>query len=121
LGGYVSGERNQGAEPDSEPPRRCPKHEDADDPPPCGACADARRANDAWNLAQRAAERDRANAEAVARREASQAGRQAIGACNLCDDEGYISGGTICHHDPSQADTNEAGMAKVRAALKGDR
>jgi hypothetical protein len=37
-----------------EPPRTCPEHLDNPDPPPCGRCADARRAHDRWE-AQRAA------------------------------------------------------------------
>jgi len=31
-----------------EPPPRCPKHLDQSDPPPCGPCADARRAHEQW-------------------------------------------------------------------------
>lgn len=38
----------------AEPPRNCPEHLDNPDPPPCGRCADARRAHDRWE-AQRAA------------------------------------------------------------------
>jgi hypothetical protein len=37
-----------------EPALRCPQHVGATDAPPCGACADARRAHDAWLRAQRA-------------------------------------------------------------------
>jgi hypothetical protein len=40
--------------PSGEPPSRCPEHIDEPKPPPCGACADARRAHDRWE-AQRAA------------------------------------------------------------------
>ncbi len=31
-----------------EPPRQCLKHDGLPSPPPCGSCADARRAHDAW-------------------------------------------------------------------------
>lgn len=31
-----------------EPPSKCPEHLDTPDPPPCGSCADARRARDQW-------------------------------------------------------------------------
>lgn len=37
-----------------EPPSRCPKHLEDNDPPPCGPCGDARRAHGRW-------ERDRAS------------------------------------------------------------
>lgn len=45
------------ASPTSEPPRQCPKHIEDPDPPPCGACADQRRAYVRWELAE--AERKR--------------------------------------------------------------
>lgn len=35
--------------PDEPPPRKCQQHQNVDRPPPCGACADARRAHDAWH------------------------------------------------------------------------
>jgi hypothetical protein len=38
---------------DPEPPLRCPKHEHDPAPPPCGACADARRTHDAWQQRRR--------------------------------------------------------------------
>lgn len=38
---------------DSEPPLTCPKHLENPRPPPCGACADARRANERWHAAKR--------------------------------------------------------------------
>ena len=40
--------------PNPEPPPKCPKHIDDPDPPPCGACAEARKTNARW-VAQRAA------------------------------------------------------------------
>lgn len=42
--------------PITEPPLKCPKHRNDDTSPPCGACADARKAHDVW---------DRVQAEAV--------------------------------------------------------
>ena len=33
------------------PPRTCQQHRDLERPPPCGLCADARRAHDAWQAA----------------------------------------------------------------------
>jgi hypothetical protein len=103
-----------------EPPRRCPKHEDADDPPPCGACAEARRANDRWA-------EDLAKAEAAAAEEARRAAQDeahemramAIARCDLCDDDGYV-GGHLCHHNPGQAETNRRGRDLVRAVMNGE-
>lgn len=38
--------------PPPEPPPNCPEHIGMTKPPPCGACADARRAHEAWALAK---------------------------------------------------------------------
>jgi hypothetical protein len=35
-------------QPSPEPPTKCPKHANDPDPPPCGPCANARRAHDRW-------------------------------------------------------------------------
>jgi len=64
-----------------EPPRRCPTHADNPNPPPCGPCGNARRANDAWKEEQ--AERLHADAEHR---------RRAITECPLCDDHGWRLG-----------------------------
>jgi hypothetical protein len=71
--GSPRGERPVGrrALEDQRPPEKCPKHVNNPDPPPCGACADARRAVEAW---------DRANAVDT---------KSAIRACALCDGEGW--------------------------------
>lgn len=51
----------------SDPPSpRCEQHQDVDDPPPCGACADARRARTRWDLAD--AERRRTQPQCRAHR-----------------------------------------------------
>lgn len=71
---YVGGDVTQ-----VEPPARCPAHTTHLDPPPCRACADARRINTDWHK-QRAAEREHAQA----------ANRAAIEACPDCDDKGLI-------------------------------
>lgn len=39
--------------PNQEPPRRCPKHLNDTDSPPCPACGDARRAHQAWERERR--------------------------------------------------------------------
>lgn len=58
---------------------RCPRHQDHPDPPPCGACADARRANDAA--------KQTLDAERQAQRAAN---RSAIDKCTHCDDYGLF-------------------------------
>jgi hypothetical protein len=45
-GGEGKGE--EGTRDAREPPLRCPKHLDDPEPPPCGPCADARRAHGRW-------------------------------------------------------------------------
>ena len=40
------------AGPDSPPSRRCQQHTGDEHPPPCGACADARRTHDTWKRQQ---------------------------------------------------------------------
>lgn len=117
IEGYVSTEGHQGTEPDpnSPPASRCPQHIDDPKPPPCGACADARHANQAWKLDQRKAEQERARTEAAERVNASASRALAIAECELCDDDGY-RGTTVCDHQ-EHADTNARGIAMVRAAM----
>ena len=72
---------------------RCPRHQLDPDPPPCGACASARRANDA---AKQTADAQRARFNA--------ANRAAIDSCDQCDDRGLIDldddrGLIRCSHD----------------------
>lgn len=55
----------------NRPAERCPKHADDPEPPPCGQCADARRAAETWDIA---------HAKAV---------RGAVRACTLCDGDGW--------------------------------
>jgi hypothetical protein len=40
-----------GPPPQEPPPRTCPEHTNDPEPPPCGRCAEARRAAEAWDLA----------------------------------------------------------------------
>lgn len=47
-GGEGKGSESRGGE---APPRRCPKHIEDPDPPPCGACKEARLKADAWDQA----------------------------------------------------------------------
>lgn len=123
--GYVSTEGHQGAEPDpnSPPPRYCPKHMPNGTDDKCPACGDHRRAFDTWmanaSLDEKRAQQERAQAEAAERVSAAAARAMAIAECELCDDDGY-RGTTVCDHQ-EHADTNARGMAMVRAAMaKGD-
>lgn len=90
-GGYVGRERHLAPvadEPNAPPPNRCPEHIDVASPPPCGACADARRRVERF-------ERDRKTAR-----------RRAIDACPLCDDNGMreVAPGQIarCTHEVAE-------------------
>lgn len=60
------------------PARQCPIHRNHPAPPPCGTCADARRARHRWD----AAHGDDRRADAVQRREAARN-------CVMCDDAGW--------------------------------
>ena len=100
---------------ESPPPERCPDHAEDPDPPPCGACADARKNRARWDR-QRA---DRASqAQADRAREQAEATRLAIAACQQCDQQGYV-GAFLCTHDPGQADRARTGAAAASAAIRG--
>lgn len=97
-GGYVSRERHLTAVPDSEfpPSSTCPDFGKPTHPVRCGACADARRYREQWDIDQ-----------AVAR-------ATAITACLRCDDEGWRKGldglpldnAVRCDHTPPEAAAN---------------
>lgn len=56
-GGFTLGKEGKGKEGDArgaEPSPRCAQHLTDRDPPRCGACADARRAHDAWLRTEKA-------------------------------------------------------------------
>lgn len=85
--GYVSRERHLSAVPDpgSPPNRTCPEFGKPNHPVKCGACADARRARDDWDIAQAAVR------------------AQAITACAMCDPNGLREVGDSlarCDHQP---------------------
>jgi general stress protein YciG len=78
MGGALSGPLTPGAR-DAPPPSKCPDHEHLDDPPPCGRCADLRRARTRWELA-----------DAERKRRAPQCRRhrgQLADTCGLCRSE----------------------------------
>lgn len=72
-GGYVTGVRHLAAVPSRAIPPipRCPDHVNDPAPPKCGACADARRFRNEWDIAQAAAR------------------AQAITDCPDCDEDGW--------------------------------
>lgn len=63
-----------------EPPPQCPQHLEDQYPPPCGACATARRANERWHQAWEAG---RAERERLAPKCATHPGKLAAN-CPLC-------------------------------------
>lgn len=101
---------------DEPPPARCDDHIRDLSPPPCGACADARRALEAWETDKRAADQAARSAEAHKRAEVT---RLAIDACGLCDQQGRLADNRLCTHDPDQPDRLKAGAAMARAQIGG--
>jgi hypothetical protein len=96
------------------PPPRCQRHINDPDPPPCGPCADARRTR---TEAERAVTRQRAGQRSTEAHRAAQLKAQAVAACDLCDDRGYLPNGfTQCDHDPDGPERAKAGIAAARAA-----
>lgn len=95
-GGYVTGERHLRVAPDptDPPPRRCAEHRNEPSTKGCGACADARRARDDWDIAQAAAR------------------AQAITDCTLCDPAGWLLvPGTNVPVDPATKCTHDTRAA----------
>ena len=103
-----------GSGPSPEPPPRCPQHIDDENPPPCGACADARRTHERWEADQAQALRraEQARRSADARRRA-QANADAIAACRMCDQRGYLPTGRQCSHDPGRVSGRGAAVARA--------
>jgi hypothetical protein len=94
------------------PPEKCSKHIDDPDPPPCGRCADARRAREQWDREQLLADAERRSREAKDR---AIANAEAIARCQLCDSRGYLPSKRQCTHDPAR--TNGDGAAEARKAI----
>lgn len=84
-GGYVSTEGHQ------EPPQRCPAHIDSWSAPPCGACADARRAHKAWEADE---------LDQLRRRKAAEAAQ--ANDCQLCDEANWVLGSDGKPVDPAR-------------------
>jgi hypothetical protein len=113
LGGEVA----KAPQAPARPQPRCPQHANHDNPPPCGACAEARRAAEDFDRGQALAATDRRTHEA---RQRDEDRRRAIDNCGLCDPEGY-AGRQICTHDPDAAERAARGRAAVHAAMHGNR
>ena len=108
-GGSVTASRAGAQDPPSEiPPEwvvdprraRCAVHAGMDNPPACGACADARRAAEGARSRQADAERD-----------AARERRETRDACDLCDPNGLVRVGgrlTRCPHDPDRLASMQA-------------
>jgi hypothetical protein len=112
-GGRLTGERHLGAasEADDPPPRTCPEHPDGTTEA-CTACGIFRRARLAYDEDLK---RRQAEARAAERDAAAEALRQAIQACDMCDEDGYADG-RVCDHDPFAAERNRRGIAAAKIA-----
>jgi hypothetical protein len=95
------------------PSDRCFEHVNAEQPPPCRACGTARLAAESFDRDQIRANADRRSSDA---RERAELRAQAVAACHLCDDRGYV-GPQLCTHDPNAAERASRGRAAVQAAL----
>lgn len=96
-----------------KPPHKCPQHHDDPNPPPCGACAETRKARTDWERKKAAAESHRQSEMA---HEQAELRRLAIAACRECDTTGYANG-VVCDHDPSTPERASRGAAKARDLL----
>jgi hypothetical protein len=102
------------------PSARCPLHLELASPPPCGRCADARRAQDAWK-ADRDATVARARQEVAAELAQQQADeRAAVAACGHCDERGMTEHGVRCPHtgDTSTLPPGRAAFLAEREKLR---
>ncbi|QBG78543.1 hypothetical protein SEA_BARCO_68 [Gordonia phage Barco] len=112
--GYEGREGHVPERASDEPPTpRCPKHIDVENPPACGACADARRTRETWDTEQT---QRRKAAQSEAARTAAELRAAEIANCDLCDSNGY-RGNRVCDHDPDTAARAARGMALVREQL----
>lgn len=118
-GASVSVSVSESVSGSGQPPApRCPDHHGTPHPPPCGACADARRALETWERDQAAEAAAVRSAEAHRRAETL---RLAIAACDLCNPDGRLTGGRLCTHDPHQPDRATRGAQQARDILAASR
>jgi hypothetical protein len=112
IGEMERGEGTRAGAREETPSPHCLRHPGGTDEP-CIGCRNARLAHETW-IAQ-AGQRDLARRRGQVHA-AAQARAAAIRACGMCDERGY-TGGALCNHDPTLAETAARGMALVRAAL----
>jgi hypothetical protein len=96
-----------------EPDPRCPKHMEEPTPYNCGDCTDARIEHTEWERITRIEEIHSAKETA---RLAAVTRKQAIDACSLCDEDGFVVG-SRCNHDPEAAERAQRGAAVAREIL----
>lgn len=96
------------------PPLKCAEHQNDPNPPPCRACADARKHRTEWERQKAAAESARQSERAHRQAEAR---RVAIANCRECDADGYANG-VVCNHDPATAKSAVNGAAMARELLR---
>ena len=107
-----------GGEPSLRDPMRCSRHQGVDEPPACGACADARRREERRQeqAVADAAQARRVSSErhsATLAQERAAADAEAITSCDRCDDHGRTEDGTRCPHKP--ADWLDTTVAAITA------
>ena len=107
-GSYV-GTEGDSARVDEPPSSNCIDHPEGTERP-CHPCGEARRRRRAWDEARK---RDRAEARSSEARAAAQVRADAIAACGLCDETGYVDA-ALCGHDPGLADRAKRGSALFR-------
>lgn len=95
-------------------PDRCDFHQAAQNPPPCGACKEARE-NHQREIREK--HREAAQRKREADHRAMLDRIQEISACQLCDEDGYAAG-RVCDHDPLRPERIARGVALLRAAIE---
>ena len=111
--------------PDYEPPSRCAQHRALPPDaliPPCGPCANFRKAHERWQHNAAAAAKEHSRRTAVARRQQMLAQadveRDAIDRCAMCDDRGYrIDRAEVCNHQPVDRETAQRHISEIRSTL----
>lgn len=114
--GYVGTEGDSARDETSPPSPHCLDHPEGTERP-CHPCGEARRRRRDWDDTRK---RERVEARSSEARAAAQARADAITACSLCDDDGYVDS-SLCGHDPDRAEVASRGSALVRAALQAEK
>lgn len=101
-----------------EPERRCAKHVEADeDPYYCADCNVQMKVHGKWVKAMEGLlAQQKRDAELEYRAEQMALAEEAVRACPLCDENGYLTGAFRCDH-VDRRETARRGSALVRAEL----